>query len=87
MTAAASSTSWSRVKPLKWLVADILATHVDELVDAAGESLRHLPLDVKCALVAVARRRGCLDDAALSCLVEEGATVGLYKLNSAEPIA
>jgi hypothetical protein len=65
----------SRVKPLKWLVADMLAAHLDELVDVAGESLRHLPQDVKCALVAVARRRGCLDDAVLACLVEEGAAV------------
>ena len=62
-------------KPLKWIVADLLARHVDELVDAGGESLRHLPCDVRDALLAVARRRRCLDDAALRALVDESTTI------------
>ena len=62
------------VKPLKWLVADLLASRVDELVALAGETLLALPPDVRAALVAVARRRGCLDDAALCALVDETAT-------------
>jgi len=62
-------------KPLKWIVADLLARHVDELVDAAGDSLRHLPCDVRDALLAVARRRRCLDDAALRALVDESTTI------------
>ena len=62
-------------KPLKWIVADLLARHVDELVDAGGESLRHLPCDVRDALLAVARRRRCLDDATLRALVDESTTI------------
>ena len=62
-------------KPLKWIVADLLARHVDELVDAAGDALRHLPCDVRDALLAVARRRRCLDDAALRALVDESTTI------------
>ena len=63
------------IKPLKWLVADLLARHVDELVTVCGPSLRHLPPDVRAALLAAARRRGCLDDAALAALMDEGATI------------
>jgi len=59
------------VKPLKWLVVDLLAAHVDELVEVAGESLLNLPPDVRQALLAVARRKGVLDDAALVALVDE----------------
>ena len=62
------------IKPLKWLVADLLASHIDEVFDGAGASLRHLPVDVKCALMAVARRKGCLDDAILAALMDESAT-------------
>ena len=63
-------------KPLKWIVADLLARHVDELVDAAGESLRHVvPCDVRDALLAVARRRRCLDDATLRALVDDSTTI------------
>ena len=43
------------IKPLKWLVADLLARHVDELVTVCGPSLRHLPPDVRAALLAAAR--------------------------------
>ena len=59
------------VKPLKWLIVDLLAAHVDELVELAGESLRALPPDVRHALLAVARRKGILDDAALTALVDD----------------
>ena len=52
------------VKALKWLVVDLLAAHVDELIEVAGESLRALPPDARHALLAVARRKACLDDAA-----------------------
>ena len=62
------------VKPLKWLVVDLLAAHVDELIELAGEALRALPPDARHALLAVARRKGCLDDAALDALVDETAT-------------
>lgn len=63
------------IKPLKWLVADLLARHVDELISVCGPSLLHLPPDVRAALLAAARRRGCLDDAALAALMDEGATI------------
>ena len=62
------------VKALKWLVVDLLAAHVDELIELAGEALRALPPDARHALLAVARRKGCLDDAALDALVDETAT-------------
>ena len=62
------------VKALKWLVVDLLAAHVDELIEVAGEALRALPPDARHALLAVARRKGCLDDAALDALVDETAT-------------
>ena len=62
------------VKPLKWLVVDLLAAHVDELIELAGEALRALPPDARHALLAVARRKGCLDDAALDALMDETAT-------------
>jgi hypothetical protein len=45
------------IKPLKWLVADLLAAHLDDVFDAAGASLTRLPLDVKAALLGVARRK------------------------------
>ena len=63
------------VKALKWLVVDLLAAHVDELIEVAGEALRALPPDTRHALLAVARRKGCLDDAALGALMDETATV------------
>ena len=45
------------IKPLKWLVADLLARHVDELISVCGPSLLHLPSG--CApRLAAARRRG-----------------------------
>ena len=55
----------------------MLAANVEELVDAAGEVLVHLHglLDVKCALIGAARRRGSLDDDTLCCLMEEGAEI------------
>ena len=59
---------------MKWLVVDLLAAHVDELIELAGEALRALPPDARHALLAVARRKGCLDDAALDALVDETAT-------------
>ena len=62
------------VKALKWLVVDLLAAHVDELIELAGEALRALPPDARHALLGVARRKGCLDDAALGALVDETAT-------------
>ena len=62
------------VKALKWLVVDLLAAHVDELIEVAGEALRALPPDARHALLAVARRKACLDDAALGALVDETAT-------------
>ena len=62
------------VKALKWLVVDLLAAHVDELIELAGEALRALPPDARHALLGVARRKGCLDDAALDALVDETAT-------------
>ena len=62
------------VKALKWLVVDLLAAHVDELIELAGEALRALPPDARHALLAVARRKACLDDAALGALVDETAT-------------
>ena len=62
-------------KPLKWIVADLLARHVDELVDLAGDSLLNMPPDVRDALLATARRVGCLDDATLRALVDESTTI------------
>ena len=64
-------------KPLKWIVADLLARHVDELVDLAGDSLLNIPPDVRDALLATARRVGCLDDATLRALsnCSDGTTV------------
>ena len=53
----------SRVKPLKLLVVDLLATHLDDLLDAAGDELHDaLPVHVKATLMAVARRRSILTD-------------------------
>ena len=62
-------------KPLKWIVADLLARHVDELVDLAGDSLLNIPPDVRDAMLATARRVGCLDDATLRALVDESTTI------------
>ena len=62
-------------KPLKWIVADLLARHVDELVDLAGDSLLNIAPDVRDAMLATARRVGCLDDATLRALVDESTTI------------